>query len=55
MRRFRVLVVGVVVLVGLLGAVPTASAAPPGDRVSMIDFSGDVDCDGVSLTFHTTG
>ena len=55
MRRFRVLVVGVVVLVGLLGAVPTASAAPPGDRISIIDFSGDVDCDGVSLTFHTTG
>ena len=38
-----------------LGLVAPASAAPPEDRVLIIDFSGDVDCDGASLTFDTTG
>ena len=38
-----------------LGLVAPASAAPPEDRVLLIDFSGDVDCDGASLTFDTTG
>ena len=57
MRRFKVLLVGGVVLVGLLGAVPTASAGGPrDDRVSIvIDSSGEVDCGGASLTFDTTG
>ena len=51
MRRLAILVA----TVAMLSIAPTASAAPPEDRVLVIDFSGDVDCDGVSLTFETTG
>ena len=39
----------------MLSIAPVASAAPPDDRVSIIDFSGAVDCDGASLTFDTSG
>jgi hypothetical protein len=56
MRGLRVLGVGVLVLIGLIGAVPVASAAPPDDRVLVIEFSDTVDCDGgVSVTFDATG
>ena len=56
MRRLEAIGVAVVVLVGLLGAVPTASAGgPPADRVLVIDLSGDVDCGGASLTFDVNG
>ena len=41
--------------VAMLSIAPAASAAPPEDRVLILDFSGDVECDGSSLTFHTTG
>ena len=51
MRRLAILVA----TVAMLTIAPAASAAPPEDRVLIIDFSGDVDCDGASLTFHTTG
>ena len=34
-----------------LGLVAPASAAPPEDRVLIIEFGGEVDCDGASLTF----
>ena len=39
MRGLRVLGVGVLVLIGLIGAVPVASAAPPDDRVLIFEFS----------------
>jgi hypothetical protein len=55
MRGLRVLGVGVLVLIGLIGAVPVASAAPRDDRVLIIEFSFDVDCDGASLTLDATG
>src|SRR4249919_107739 len=51
MRRLAILVA----TVAMLSSAPAASAAPPENRVFVIDFSGDVDCDGASLTFHTTG
>ena len=51
MRRLAILVA----TVAMLSIAPAASAAPPPDRVLIIDFSGDVDCDGASLAFHTTG
>ena len=51
MRRLAILVA----TVAMLSIAPTASAAPPEDRVLVIDFSGDVDCDEASLTFETTG
>ena len=53
MRRLAILVA----TVAMLGIAPAAaSAAPPEDQVSVvIDFSGEVDCDGAPLTFDTTG
>jgi hypothetical protein len=52
MRRLAILVASVV----MLSIAPAVSAAPPEDQVSIIiDFSGEADCDGASLTFHTTG
>ena len=51
MRRLAILVA----TVAMLSIAPAASAAPPEDRVQIIDFSGEVDCDGSSLTFDTTG
>lgn len=56
MRRLKVLGVGVVVLVGLIGAVPTASAGgPPQDRVTIGPIVEVVDCDGESITRTETG
>ena len=46
MRRLAILVA----TVAMLSIAPAASAAPPADRVLILDFSGDVDCDGSSLT-----
>jgi hypothetical protein len=51
MKRLAILVA----TVAMLSIAPAASAAPPADRVLILDFSGDVDCDGASLTFDTTG
>jgi hypothetical protein len=52
MRRLAILVA----CVAMLSLAPAVSAAPPEDQVSIIiDFSGEVDCDGASLTFDTTG
>ena len=51
MRRLAILVA----TVAMLSIAPAASAAPPEDRVLILDFSGDVECDGSSLTFDTTG
>ena len=51
MRRLAILVA----TVAMLGIAPTASAAPPDDRVIILDFEGEVDCDGALLTFATTG
>ena len=51
MKRVAILVA----TVAMLSIAPAASAAPPESRVLIIDFSGDVDCDGASLTFDTTG
>jgi hypothetical protein len=51
MRRLAILVA----TVAMLGIAPVASAAPPADRVSIIEFSGEVDCGGASLTFETNG
>jgi hypothetical protein len=57
MRRLRALGVGVVVLVGLIGAVPTVSAGgPPEDRVVHIGPDVvEVQCDGASITRTETG
>jgi hypothetical protein len=51
MRRLAILVA----TVAMLSIAPAAIAAPPEDRVLIIDVSGDVECDGSSLTFDTTG
>jgi hypothetical protein len=57
MRLLRFLGVGVVVLVGLIGAVPAANAGgPPENRVMVIGPIIDaVDCDGESITRTLTG
>src|SRR5215211_5600987 len=57
MRGLRVLTVGVCLLVGLIGAVPSASAGgPPEDSVNIIGPTTDlVDCDGVSITRTVSG
>jgi hypothetical protein len=54
MRRARVLSVGVVLLVGLLGAVPTTAAAPPGSTTvgPVVD---EIACDGESITRTESG
>ena len=57
MRQLRLLIVGVAVLVGLIGTVPTVSAGgPPADRVTIIGpVVEDVDCNGALLTRTETG
>lgn len=56
MRRLRLLGVGVV-LIGLIGAVPIASAGgPPEDHVTIIGPTVDeIDCDGEPITRTATG
>ena len=51
MRRLAILVA----TVAMLSIPPAASAAPPADRVLILDLTRDVGCDGSSLTFNTTG
>ena len=51
MRRLAILVA----TVAMLSIAPAASAAPPADRVLILDFSRDVVCDGSSLTSDSTG
>lgn len=51
MRRLAILVA----TVAMLSIAPAASAAPPADRVLILDFSRDVVCDGSSLTVNSTG
>ena len=51
MRRLAILVA----TVAMLSIAPAANAAPPEDRVLILEFSGDVDCDPVLLTFETNG
>jgi hypothetical protein len=51
MRRLAILVA----TVAMLSIAPAASAAPPEDRVTILEFGGEVDCDGALLTFETTG
>jgi hypothetical protein len=51
MRKARMLGVGIALFVGLIGAVPTTSAAgPPADRVVVIDDVVAVDCGGVEIS-----
>ena len=51
MRRLAILVA----TIAMLSIAPAANAAPPPDRVFIIDDGGDVECDGGSLTFTRTG
>jgi hypothetical protein len=51
MRRLAILVA----TIAMLSIAPAANAAPPPDRVFIIDDGGGVECDGGSLTFTTTG
>ncbi len=51
MRRLAILVA----TIAMLSIAPAASAAPPDDRVTILEFGGEVDCDGALLTFETTG
>ena len=51
MRRLAILVG----TVAMLSIAPVASAAPPEDRVFIIDEGGEVECVGGSLTFTVTG
>ena len=51
MRRLAILVA----TIAMLSIAPVANAAPPPDRVFIIDDGGDVECDGGSLTFTRTG
>ena len=46
MRRLAILVASI----AMLSIARAASAAPPEDRVLIIDFSGEVDCDGAVFT-----
>ena len=39
----------------MLSIAPAASAAPPDDRVDILEFGGEVDCDPGLLTFESTG
>ena len=57
MRGLRVLAVSVVLLVGLIGAVPSASAGgPPEDRVITIGpIVEEVNCDGGTITRTVSG
>jgi hypothetical protein len=57
MRGLNVLAVGAVVLIGLIGAVPTVSAGgPPDDRVTVVGpIVDEVDCDGESITRTVAG
>ena len=57
MRGLRVLAVSVVLLVGLIGAVPSASAGgPPADRVITIGpIVDEVNCGGASITRALSG
>jgi len=57
MRRLNALGVGAVLLVGLLGAVPTASAGgPPASRVTIVGPIVDaIDCGGGSITRTGSG
>jgi hypothetical protein len=56
MRTARMLGVGIALLVGLIGVVPTVSAAgPPSDRVIVIDAVLPVDCNGVTITQTVKG
>jgi hypothetical protein len=51
MRRIAFLVA----TVAMLSIAPAASAAPPENRVLILEFGGEVDCDEALLTFETTG
>ena len=57
MRRLNALGVGAVLLVGLLGAVPTASAGgPPASRVTVVGpIVDEIDCGGASITRTGSG
>jgi hypothetical protein len=55
MRRIRVLGVGAVVLVGLVGAVPTASAGGPPGATSVGPVVDEIACDGESITRTESG
>jgi len=57
MRRLNALVVGVAVLVGLFGAVPSALAGgPPEGRVTIVGpIVDEIDCDGGSITRTGSG
>ena len=51
MRRLAILVAAI----AMLAIAPAASAAPPEDRVFIIEDGGEVECDGGLLTFTRTG
>ena len=51
MRRLAILVA----TVAMLSIAPVASAAPPADRVLILEDGGGVDCDVGSLTFTVSG
>lgn len=55
MRRFAVLGVGVLLLVGLIGAAPTANAGGPPDATTLEPTVVPVDCDWGSITSTGSG
>jgi hypothetical protein len=55
MRRPKVLGVVVVVLLGLIGAVPTASAGGPPGATTVGPFVDVISCDGASITRTESG